>query len=74
MRAGCFGSEKARLAIKKATPAEWWSIIAREYAPNLTRLAMRILSQQSHRLIVNEIGRLFHLFILKLEIDSQRKD
>src|SRR5436190_1308342 len=45
MRAGCFGSEKARLAIKKATPAEWWSIIAREHAPNLTRLAIRILSQ-----------------------------
>ena len=42
MKIGAFGSAKAYAAVKTCFPAQWWSIIGREDAPNLTRLAMHI--------------------------------
>ena len=45
MKVGAFGSSKAKSAINNCSHAQWWSIIGREDAPNLTRLAMHILSQ-----------------------------
>ena len=45
MKLDVFGSAKAKCAVKSCLPAMWWSIIGREAAPNLTRIAMRILSQ-----------------------------
>lgn len=45
MKIGAFGSEKAHEAVKQCSPAQWWSIIGVVEAPNLTNLAMHILSQ-----------------------------
>ena len=45
MKLDVFGSAKEKQAVKSYLPAMWWSIIGREAAPNLTHLAMRILSQ-----------------------------
>ncbi|KAJ6852487.1 uncharacterized protein M6B38_255940 [Iris pallida] len=45
LKTGAFGSNQFQSAVNKCLPAEWWSTYAREDAPNLTRLAVLILSQ-----------------------------
>ncbi|KAJ6792927.1 Uncharacterized protein M6B38_236825 [Iris pallida] len=45
LKTSAFGSNQFQSAVNRCLPAEWWSIYARENAPNFTRLAVRILSQ-----------------------------
>ncbi|KAJ6791536.1 Uncharacterized protein M6B38_244195 [Iris pallida] len=45
LKTGAFGLNQFQSAVNRCLPAEWRFIYAREDAPNLTRLDVRILSQ-----------------------------
>ncbi|KAJ6821047.1 uncharacterized protein M6B38_394965 [Iris pallida] len=71
LRTGAFGSNQFQSAVIRRLPAEWWSIHVREDAPNLTRLAVCILSQTVSSSNCERIWTTFSLIHTRLAIDLQ---